>query len=151
MKINLVSLRMVRESIVEYKSLAMKEGIGESKHAAPIFREFCEGYDVETFWALYLDAKNPPTALHMISKGGLTSTNAHPRDVLKGAVLSNACSIIVAHNHPSGDPDPSPDDRQLTDRLREAAEILGIKLLDHIIIGAGGRYYSFTDNRESKP
>ena len=81
---------------------------------------------------------------HVVSKGTLTGSAAHPREVFQEAIRQAAASIILMHNHPSGDPSPSPEDRAVTTRLREAGEILGIKVLDHIILGADD-YYSFTD------
>ena len=61
----------------------------------------------------------------------------HPREVYKGAILTSAAAIVVAHNHPSGDPEPSPEDESVTTRLKEAGQLLGISLLDHIIVGSG--------------
>lgn len=68
-----------------------------------------------------------------------------PRDVFKAAILVNAAGIIVAHNHPSGDPTPSPDDRALTTRLRAAGQLLGVAVIDHIVVGHEGRYCSFRE------
>ncbi len=70
----------------------------------------------------------------------------HPRELLKGLLLSNSAACIVAHNHPSGDPTPSPKDLSLTKRLYDAGKLLDIPVLDHIIIGTEGRYYSWKEN-----
>jgi DNA repair protein RadC len=70
---------------------------------------------------------------------------AGPREVYQAALLSNAAGIVVGHNHPSGDPTPSPDDRQLTVRLASAGAVIGVELLDHIVVGHDGRYYSFKE------
>ena len=81
--------------------------------------------------------------------GTLDASLVHPRDVYKAACLSNAAALIVAHNHPSGDPTPSGEDRALSDRLRQAGELLGVDLLDFVIVTDpidGFRYYSFKES-----
>ena len=77
--------------------------------------------------------------------GILDSTVVHPREVFKPAILSNAASILVGHNHPSGDPTPSGEDGQVTERLQQAGDVLGIDLLDHVIIGEEGRWVSLKE------
>ena len=79
-----------------------------------------------------------------VSKGTLSGSLAHPREVFHVAIRNMAAAIILLHNHPSGDPAPSPEDRKVTLQISEAGKLLGIPLLDHIIIG-NGRYYSFKD------
>ena len=91
--------------------------------------------DRETFVAFYLDTKLKVIAREIISVGTLNSSQAHPREVFKGALINNANCIILAHNHPSGDPTPSRDDIHVTKRLKEAGKIIGIKILDHIVVG----------------
>jgi DNA repair protein RadC len=98
----------------------------------------------EHFVIMLLDAKNRVIQDHIVSKGTLTGSSAHPREVFHQAVRHAAAGIIVLHNHPSGDPAPSAEDVEVTRRLREAGEILGIQVLDHIILGADD-YYSFKD------
>jgi DNA repair protein RadC len=83
--------------------------------------------------------------MDIVSIGTLTASIAHPREIFKSAILKNAASIILSHNHPSGDPAPSREDTQLTERVAKAGEILGIKLLDHIIIAEHGNY-SFSNS-----
>lgn len=95
-----------------------------------------ERYDREVFYALHLDSKNQLIACEEVSKGCLTWSVVHPREVYKAAILSSAGSVIVAHNHPSGDPTPSPQDVEITKRL--SGELLGIPLLDSVVIGSGG-------------
>ena len=92
-------------------------------------------YAEENLWLITLDTKNNITGIFTVSTGSLNSSIVHPREVFKRAVLQNAASIIICHNHPSGDATPSSEDISITKRLHEAGEILGIKLLDHIIIG----------------
>ena len=83
-------------------------------------------------------------AFHEVSRGTLDTTLVHPREVFKAALLANSSAIILCHNHPSGDPCPSPDDVHLTRRLVDAGTLLGVDVLDHIIVG-DGRYYSFKE------
>ncbi len=82
-----------------------------------------------------LNTKNNITGINVVSIGSLNSSLVHPREVFKAAILGNAAAIILAHNHPSGDPSPSPEDLEITRRLVEAGKILGIEVLDHVIIG----------------
>ena len=99
---------------------------------------------VEEFWALYLDAKGRLLHESRISQGTLTSSLVHPREVFAPALLHRAASVVVAHNHPSGDPEPSREDVATTNRLRKSGKLLGIELVDHIVVGLG-RYYSFLE------
>jgi DNA repair protein RadC len=89
----------------------------------------------EHFIALHLDGKNRIICLDRVSVGSLNQSIVHPRELFKTALLSSAAALILIHNHPTGDPTASREDLQITRRLREAGEILGIKVLDHIIIG----------------
>lgn len=91
----------------------------------------------EDFLAILLDAKNRVIKEVDISSGTLTSSQVHPRELFNPAIRESAASMILIHNHPSGDPTPSREDIELTKRLREAGELLGIKVLDHVIIGDG--------------
>ena len=103
----------------------------------------------EAFWVIMLDRKNRAIGRVMITLGTLTSSLVHPREVFRPAILASAAAIIAAHNHPSGDSAPSSADIQVTRQLREAANILGIDLLDHVVVGdsesdpAGTGWYSF--------
>jgi len=92
----------------------------------------------EVFGILILNIKNKIVAVHEISRGILNASIVHPREVFKPAILHNAAAIICFHNHPSGDPEPSRDDIEITKRLVEAGKILGIEVLDHIIVGDEG-------------
>jgi DNA repair protein RadC len=103
----------------------------------------------EAFYCVYLDRKNHPLGRHLITLGTATSTLVAPREVFRGAILANATALIVAHNHPSGDPARSAADVQITRVLREASRIVDIDLTDHVIVGdakadpAGVGHYSF--------
>ena len=100
----------------------------------------------ECAYALYLDAKRHLLCEPMVvSRGTADSTYLHPRDIFRHAIRLGAVSVIVAHNHPSGDPAPSNEDIEETKRLREAGEIVGIPLDDHVVIGAGGAHVSIME------
>ncbi len=100
------------------------------------------GLDREHFWALVLSTKNRLLRMVEVSVGSLNASIVHPRELFKEAVRMSAASVVVVHNHPSGDPTPSGADLQLTRRLAKAGEVLGIELLDHIVIGDGGAHVS---------
>jgi DNA repair protein RadC len=97
--------------------------------------------DRECFVVFLLNVKNRIIAKEVISLGILDGSLIHPREVFKAAVCAGAASVIVAHNHPSGDTTPSVQDREVTTRLREAGKIIGIPLVDHVIVGAGTPYF----------
>ena len=99
----------------------------------------------ERFIALALSTKNHVIAVLPVSNGSLNASIVHPRELFQRVILANAASVIICHNHPSGSPDPSPEDIQLTKRLVEAGELLDIPILDHVILGYG-RYYSFKEH-----
>jgi len=99
----------------------------------------------EEFYILLLNNKHSITGKKLITKGLINRSLVHPREVFFHAVKSLSADIICIHNHPSGNPEPSNEDIQITKRLKEAGNILGIPVLDHIIIGKG-TYYSFADN-----
>lgn len=102
----------------------------------------------EAFAVLYLNAKNIVIDARTLFIGTVNGANVHPRDIFREAVRHNAVSLIVGHNHPSGDVRPSREDVLLTKRLQEAAKIIGVNFLDHIILGttSDGEYLSFKDN-----
>lgn len=101
---------------------------------------------VEHMKAILLDTKNQVVSVEHISSGTLNASIVHPRDVFKVAVRKNVNTLIISHNHPSGNCNPSQEDISLTNRLVECGNLIGIKLLDHIIIGCQDRYYSFKEN-----
>jgi DNA repair protein RadC len=112
--------------------------------AAEIFQSYLAGADREYFIVLLLDNKHRINAINVVAVGSLTTALVHPREVFKPAVMANAAAVILGHCHPSGDPAPSSEDFQLTKRLVEAGELMGIPVLDHIVIGQG-QHVSFAD------
>ncbi|MBW6467972.1 MAG: DNA repair protein RadC [Coriobacteriia bacterium] len=103
------------------------------------------GADKEHFWALALNTKNHVMRVVEVSVGSLNASIVHPRELFKEAVRLSAASVVVVHNHPSGDPTPSGADIQLTRRLVKAGDVLGIELIDHVIIGDGGEHSSLRE------
>jgi DNA repair protein RadC len=101
--------------------------------------------DREHFWALALNTKNQLLRMVEISVGSLNASIVHPRELYKEAVRLSAASIVVVHNHPSGDPTPSGADLQLTRRLSRAGDVLGIELIDHVVVGDGGAFVSIRE------
>lgn len=99
---------------------------------------------VETAMMLALDTKNKVIGIFEISRGSLNASIIHPRDVFQRALLVNAASVILVHNHPSGDPTPSPEDVKLTKKLVEAGRVMDITVLDHVICGEG-KYVSLRE------
>ena len=99
----------------------------------------------EKFLVLLLDSKNQLLKCQQVSEGTLNASVVHPREVFAPAMLHRAACVLAAHNHPSGDPAPSIEDRKLTQALKATGTVMGIPLLDHIIIG-DGRYFSFREN-----
>lgn len=93
---------------------------------------------------MLLDAKNRVIREIQVSEGSLTASIVHPREVFTPVIRESAAAVLFVHNHPSGDPTPSREDIELTNRLRQAGEVMGVRVLDHIIIG-NGDYVSFTD------
>jgi DNA repair protein RadC len=115
-----------------------------SADVARVLRPLFEGVDREKFVVVLLDAKHRAIGVNVVSLGSLTSTVVHPREVFKPAIAGNSAAIILAHGHPSGCAEPSSEDVQITRRLRDAGELLGIRVLDHVILG-DGNHYSFAD------
>jgi DNA repair protein RadC len=115
--------------------------ISGQEDAYRVFKDRMEGASQEQFMAAYLTAKGQIIQTSVIHQGTLTATMVGPREVFREGVKSSAASVVVAHNHPSGDPEPSPEDIQMTRTLKKAGEILDIAVLDHIIVGKD-RYVS---------
>ncbi|MEW6325738.1 MAG: DNA repair protein RadC [Nitrospirota bacterium] len=115
-------------------------------HFAPLLRDVKQ----ESFWVVLLDNKHRILRDLAVSSGSLTTSLVHPREAFVTAVRDSAAAVIFVHNHPSGDPAPSAEDRQLTQRLAACGQLLGIPVLDHVIIGRAA-YYSFADHRQLDP
>jgi len=126
--------QLVRENSL---TLAERPVVRTPADVARLLSDHLQGVDWEHFVSILLDTKNKVIGVNTVSVGILDCSLVHPREVYKPAILCNAASVIVAHNHPSGDPSPSVEDTRITKRLSEAGEIIGIDLLDHIVVGDG--------------
>ena len=118
--------------------------LSSSGAAFSILKPVLIGLTYEEFWVLYLDNSNVLIERSLLGKGGFTATVVDIRLVLQQAIRLGATAMIVAHNHPTGNLKPSHSDKALTQKLKEAAKVLDIKLLDHIIVGKN-EYFSFAD------
>lgn len=121
-----------------------KPQVGHSTAAYQLLRARFHDEPVESFVVLCLTARHRVDNVHVVARGSLSAVDVQPRHVFQAALVSNAAAVIIAHNHPSEDPEPSQDDLQLTRRLAGAGVLLGVPLLDHIIVG-GERYVSLAD------
>jgi DNA repair protein RadC len=135
-------IRVVRERRPKYRA---PRTVRDARCVADVFSEQFAPLDREHFVALVLDGRNRVVGFNVVSIGSLTAALVHPREVFKAAILSNAAALILVHNHPSGDPTPSTEDRALTARLRQCGELLGISVLDHVVIGDDGQFVSLAE------
>jgi DNA repair protein RadC len=125
--------------------LAEKPQMREPATAARLMHDYIGDVDRETFVVGLLTVRHRVIGLHTVSIGCLTSSLVHPRETFKPAILASAAAIVLAHNHPSGDPEPSAEDVALTRRLAAAGTLLGIEVLDHVVIGEAGRFVSLKE------
>lgn len=132
-RVNIVSLKLVKESSLLYKDRCVRS----PEDGYQLLKQFLGKVDREYFVVVCLDTKNQPTAINICYIGSLNASLVHPRECFKPAILSNAASILVGHNHPSGQSEPSREDVEVTKRLVDAGKILGIDVLDHIVLGDG--------------
>ena len=116
-----------------------------SSHALYENLSFLEEYGHEEFWVIYLRRNNTIIKMQQQSKGGIAGTVVDIRLILKDAIMCKASGLILAHNHPSGELKPSQQDKEITDKIKQSAKLMDIKLLDHMIIGGNGGYLSFCE------
>ena len=135
-------IALVREPGVK---LAEKPQVRFPAEAAPMLTQYIGESDREQFIVALLTIRHRLIGLHTVSVGCLTSSLVHPRECFKPAILASAAAVLVGHNHPSGDPEPSAEDVALTRRLASAGSLLGIELLDHVVIGEHGRFVSLKE------
>jgi DNA repair protein RadC len=133
-----------REVTIRYRGPALKvDPLSEPKSAAQFISKIIRDDAKEHFIAVYLDARHRPLGHSVVSIGTASSSLVHPREVFQPGVHLGAAAIVVAHNHPSGDVRPSSEDGAVTKRLREAGDLLGIKLVDSLIVSRHGDCYSY--------
>jgi DNA repair protein RadC len=134
-----VKLVLIREGLDQYDPVALN-----TPSAVYSFMKDIQYLDREKFYSIHVNSRNQVIGLDEVSSGTQTQSIVHPREVFKSAILNSAESIILAHNHPSGDPSPSSEDRHFTKKLYECGELLGIPVLDSLIVGHE-RYFSFME------
>ena len=136
--LNLITLKVCKEKSIPYSNIQ----INHPTKAVHIIKEFISCTAREIFGVLMLNSVKEVNAIEIVSIGTLNTTIVSPREIFKGAILSNADSIIIFHTHPSGNVQPSQADLDVTTMINEVALIIGINLIDHIIVG-DDKYYSF--------
>jgi DNA repair protein RadC len=135
-KVRMHRLPIYRVALVrETSQPSMINCIKTPRNVYEIAASYLEGADREHFVVMMLDTKNQVIGINTVAIGVLSSCPIHPREVFKPAILANAAGVVLLHNHPSGDPSPSQDDLFLTNRLKEAGDVLGITVIDHVILG----------------
>lgn len=140
-----------RVALVKEPSLDMQMGRYTSPESlALVLSRYFEGADREQLAVVMLNGRNRIIGISTASIGTLNQALASPREVFKPAILCNAAAVILSHNHPSGDPQPSHEDRAMTNRMEEAGALLGISVLDHIIMGEDADYFSFAMEKKGK-
>lgn len=143
-----VKTTFVREVTAVYRG-ARKTAVQMTQpaYAADFIRRVLPDNSREHFIALHLDGSSKVVAYSVIASGTANSCNVHPREIFQRAILAGAVSLIIAHNHPSGSLEPSAEDRSVTRRVKEAGMLLGIRVLDHLILGEG-EFHSFLESGE---
>ncbi len=138
-------LKVVSIRMVEDPPLLSETPLDSPDKVVDFMAEELGKYDRELFCILNLKAKSQVINMNIVAMGSLDSVAVSPREVFKSSILSNAASVILLHNHPSGICEPSREDILFTMRLRECGEMIGIPVADHIITGGKGKYYSFME------
>lgn len=141
------ALDQVAIRMVKLPPLMSKEPMNNPDAAVRLMNETLKEFDREAVVVVNLQNDLKPINMNFVSMGTLNASAVHPREILKTSILSNAASIMLFHNHPSGQLKPSREDIALTDQLQQACNTIGIPIIDHIIIGTDDRYYSFHEKR----
>ncbi len=138
----------LREIIVNYNNTGKTyQSIRSGSDVADVIRKCLVTNAKENFIALYLSGSHEVIAYNVVTIGLANVTQTHPREIFQPAIACGACAVVIAHNHPSGALTASYEDKKVTKRIKEASDILGIKLLDHVIV-TDSSYYSFAENGE---
>jgi len=141
-------LEALRDLLRRYATQPWPERGAALTGAAAVYARYGErlaAAAAEEVWVVLLDNKHRVLHEELVSRGSLTASIVHPREVFAPVVRWQAAAMILVHNHPSGDPTPSREDLEITRRLRDVADVLGVRLLDHVVVGRG-RYVSFVDD-----
>lgn len=139
----IVKVMLVRDRTAKTKERPMADN---PKSVAAIALQVIGDSDREHLLAIFTDAHGATIAINTVSIGTLTASLVHPREVFKAAILAQAAGIVLVHNHPSGRAEPSDDDKETTRRLRKAGELMGIPVVDHVILGHDGEYWSMREH-----
>lgn len=142
-KLDFVGVRLVKENTVYYD----KE-IHKPMDAVMFLKEELSMLDREVVISLNIDTQGKVINAYVVAMGGMNSAEIDPKCIFKSALLSNAFSILLIHNHPSGNLTPSGEDLNLTQNLSQACKLLGLKLTDHIIVGGAGEFYSLREHKQ---
>jgi DNA repair protein RadC len=129
------ALELARRSLAE--QLAERPSLGNPRDSGDYLRARLRHLPYEVFGCLYLDNRHRVLAFEELFRGTVDGASVHPREVVRACLAHNACAVIFAHNHPSGVAEPSAADRAITRELREALQLVGVRVLDHLVIGAG--------------
>lgn len=143
-RVDIVRIQLVKERGIQYKGRYLRSPRDVSNLMIDHLQ--MDQMERESLVAVAINIRHEPTHVEVVSTGSLTASIVHPREVFKMAILSNAYAIFLCHNHPSGDPRPSEDDRKITLRLKEAGELMGIPIIDHVVMGENGTFYSFKES-----
>ncbi|MBW2062196.1 MAG: DNA repair protein RadC [Deltaproteobacteria bacterium] len=127
------------------RDLIGRDYLASSKKVFQYLQHDLENLPKEVFKVIYLDGANGVIGIEDLSQGTVGAANVHPRELIERALARNAAGLVFAHNHPSGSVRPSPNDFRLTRQLIHAARLVEISVIDHIIVGRGGKYFSFRD------
>lgn len=138
-------LKNVAIRMVEHPPFLSDEPVNSPEAAVRVLAKELKDYDREVVCVVNMNAKLIPINASIVSMGILDGSLVHPREMLKTAILSNAASVLMIHNHPSGEVSPSNDDVKITDRMQKVCEMVGIPLTDHVIV-SGKEYFSFKEN-----
>lgn len=140
----------VREAEIVYRQTGVsfdgRRKITDAQTAVDLIRQLVVAENREHFVALFLDARRSVLGFQRVHIGTLNQSLVSPREVFQPAIVIGAAAIVAAHNHPSGDPSPSPEDRRVTERLCEAGHLIGIDVLDHIVWTSAGAFTSFAQS-----
>lgn len=140
----LVRLCTVKEKFLPYG----KEGISKPEKVVKMVRYLLDDADRECMLVIPIDSAAHPVGVEIVAIGAVNQVGAKPREIFKHAILCNASGIILVHNHPSGNTEPSREDLRFTDYMREVGEMLGVPVWDHIIVGENGEYQSLAESDE---
>ena len=143
-------LRVVRDPLPQQAQEAVPPQFCSPDDAAKIVTPLLRAEPSEVMLALLLNTEHRLIGVTVVGRGGIDHVPAEPREVFRTAILANAATVLLAHNHPSGDPEPSQPDLDVTRRLAAAGRLLGIPLLDHLVIGDSGRYVSIRDREPNR-